>query len=173
MERTLAIDTPQKIGQSVLLKGWVNSRRDHGKIVFLDLRDRSGLVQVVANPELVGGLHSEDVIYVTGTVKTRPDKLVNPKLATGTVEVEAIKVDLISKSADLPFDMGKEDLDLELPTLLDYRSLTLRHPKVRAIFRVQEVIIDSFRRALKTMITGGRYWGRWLTRSGGTRSPSS
>lgn len=149
MERTLAIDTPQKTSQSVLLKGWVNTRRDHGKIVFLDLRDRSGLVQVVANPELVEGLHSEDVIYVTGVVKARPDKLVNPKLATGTVEVEAGKVELISKSAELPFDMGKDDLNLELPTLLDYRGLTLRHPKVQAIFRVQEVIIDSFRQALK------------------------
>jgi len=149
MERTLTKDTINKIGQEVLLKGWVNTRRDHGKIVFIDLRDRTGIVQIVASPRLVEGLHSEDVIYVTGLVKPRPEKLINPKLPTGTVEIEAQKVELISKSAELPFDMGKENLDLELPTLLDYRSLTMRHPKVQAIFKVQEVIIDAFRKALQ------------------------
>ncbi|MEK7064549.1 MAG: OB-fold nucleic acid binding domain-containing protein, partial [Patescibacteria group bacterium] len=147
--RTLIIDTISKIGKEVLLKGWVNTRRDHGKIVFIDLRDRTGLVQIVATPNLVEGLHAEDVIYVTGLVKARPEKLTNPKLLTGTVEISAEKVELISKSAELPFDMGKETLDLELPTLLDYRALTMRHPKVQAIFRVQEVIIDAFRRALQ------------------------
>jgi len=150
MTRTLASQTPDKVGESVLLKGWVNTRRDHGKIVFIDLRDRTGLVQIVSSPELAEGLHSEDVIYMTGKVLARPEKLVNPKLPTGTVEISAETVELISKAADLPFDMGKDDLDLELPTLLDYRGLTLRHPKVKAIFRVQEVIINSFREALKT-----------------------
>ena len=81
-------------------------------------------------------------------IKARPEKLVNPKLSTGTVEIEAQKVELVSKAAELPFDMGKDELDVELPTLLDYRSLTLRHPRVQAIFRVQEVIIDAFRKAL-------------------------
>lgn len=146
--RTLISETISQVGQEVLLKGWVNTRRDHGKIVFIDLRDRTGIIQIVASPELVVGLHSEDVIYVTGLVKARPEKLVNPKLPTGTVEIEAQKVELISKSAELPFDMGKDELDVELPTLLDYRSLTLRHPRIQAIFRVQEVIIDSFRKAL-------------------------
>lgn len=149
MPRTLISETVSKVGELVLLKGWVNTRRDHGKIVFIDLRDRTGLVQLVLSPELAGGLHSEDVIYVTGLVKARPEKLVNPKLSTGTVEIEAQKVELISKAAELPFDMGKETLDVELPTLLDYRALTLRHPKVQAIFRVQEVVIDAFRKALQ------------------------
>lgn len=148
MLRTLSGETPQKIGETITLKGWINSRRDHGKIVFIDLRDRTGLVQVVASPELVEGLHNEDVLEITGIVKTRPEKLVNPKLTSGTVEIEAQSVQLISKSAELPFDMGQETLDLELPTLLDYRALTLRHPKVQAIFKVQAVIIDAFRRAL-------------------------
>ena len=65
------------------------------------------------------------------------------------MEISAEKVEIIAKSADLPFDMSRETLDLELPTLLDYRALTLRHPKVQAIFKVQEVIIDSFRKALQ------------------------
>jgi len=149
MQRTLISDTITKTGEIVTVKGWVNTRRDHGKIVFIDLRDRTGIIQIVLSPDLAGSLHSEDVVYVTGKIQARPEKLVNPKLATGTVEISAVKVEIISKSADLPFDMGKETLDLELPTLLDYRALTLRHPKVQAIFRVQEVIIDSFRKALE------------------------
>src|SRR3972149_11802172 len=108
MLRTLVSETVNKVGEEILLKGWVNTRRDHGQIVFIDLRDRTGIVQIVASPRLVEGLHSEDVIYVTGLVKARPEKLVNPKLLTGTVEIEAQKVELISKSADLPFDMSKD-----------------------------------------------------------------
>lgn len=146
--RTLISETISKIGETALVKGWVNTRRDHGKIVFIDLRDRSGLLQIVLSPELAGTLHSEDAVSVEGAIKARPEKLVNPKLQTGTVEMNAEKVEILAKSADLPFDMGKETLDLELPTLLDYRSLTMRHPKVQAIFKVQEVIIDSFRQAL-------------------------
>lgn len=148
MTRTLATETTSKVGKKVLLKGWVNARRDHGKIVFIDLRDRSGIVQVVGKSEL-GELHPEDVIYVTGTVNQRPDNLINPNLDTGTIEVAAEKVEVVSKAAELPFDMSKEDLEVELPTLLDYRALTLRHPKVQAIFKVQEVVIDSFRQALQ------------------------
>ena len=139
--------TVEKVGSEVLLKGWVNTRRDHGKIVFIDLRDRTGIVQVVLSPELAQGLHSEDVVYITGAVKARPEKLVNPKLATGTVEIEAQKVELISKAAELPFDMGQDPLDVQLPTLLDFRSLTLRHPRVAAIFKIQDAIMEGFRKA--------------------------
>src|SRR3972149_10681692 len=70
-------------------------------------------------------------------------------METGTVEIEAEKVEVAVTAAELPFDMGQPELELELPTLLDNRALTLRHPKVRAILKVQEVIIDSFREALK------------------------
>ncbi len=149
MLRTLISDSTSKTGETVTIKGWVNTRRDHGKIVFIDVRDRTGIIQVVLSPDLAGSLHSEDVVYITGKVQARPEKLINPKLATGTVEILAEKVEVVAKSAELPFDMGKETLDLELPTLLDYRALTLRHPKVQAIFKVQEVIIDSFRKALE------------------------
>ena len=132
-----------------MVKGWVNTRRDHGQIVFIDLRDRTGLLQIVTRPELAEGLHAEDVIYVVGTVAKRPEKLINPKLPTGTVEVQAEKVELISKSAELPFDMGSPTLNLELPTLLDHRSLTLRHPKVQTIFQVQASLVENFRQAAK------------------------
>src|SRR3989344_3550798 len=151
MTRTLIVDTISKVGDKVILKGWVNTRRDHGQIVFIDLRDRTGLIQVVAKPELVEDLHSEDVIYVTGTVAKRPEKLINPKLPTGTVEVQAEKVELISKSAELPFDMGSPTLNLELPTLLDHRSLTLRHPTVQTIFQVQAQLVENFRQAARAI----------------------
>lgn len=149
MIRTLVAQTVSHLGKEILLKGWVNTRRDHGKIVFIDLRDRTGLIQVVMTPDQAADLHAEDVVYISGTVKARPPKLVNPNLPTGAVEVEAAQVDVISRAAPLPFDMGNPTLDLELPTLLDYRSLTLRHPQVKAIFKVQEVVIDAFRKSLQ------------------------
>lgn len=148
MKRTLVSDTVTKIGETVLLKGWVNSRRDHGKIVFIDLRDRTGLIQVVSN-ESAKELRPEYVIAVTGKVVARPEKLVNPDLPSGKIEVQTEKIEVISRAEELPFDMGKDVLDLELPTLLDYRALVLRHPRIQAIFRVQEVVIDSFRRAMQ------------------------
>ena len=151
MTRTLTINTLSKIGEPVLLKGWINTRRDHGKIVFMDLRNRTGLIQVVMSPELAGDLHSEDVISVTGLVKARPEKLVNSNLATGSVEVEAQNVELVSKAAELPFDMGGKTLDVQLPTLLDHRSLTLRHPKVRSIFQIQEAVMAGFRHAAREL----------------------
>lgn len=149
MIRTLIKDTVNHVGDTVLLKGWVDSKRDHGKIAFIDLRDRTGKVQVFAFGNQVEGIHAEDVLHITGKVQSRPEKLVNPKLATGTVEVVAEKVEIIAKAAELPFDMSKDDLEPELPIQLDYRGLTLRHPKVQAIFRVQQVVVDAFRRALQ------------------------
>ncbi|TSC87815.1 MAG: nondiscriminating aspartyl-tRNA synthetase [Microgenomates group bacterium Gr01-1014_16] len=147
MVRTLVIDTLKKTGQTVLLKGWVNARRDHGKIVFIDLRDRTGIIQTVLSPELAGSLHPEDVVYITGLVKLRPEKLINPNISTGQIEIEVQSAELISKAAELPFDMGSPTLNVELPTLLDHRSLTLRHPTVRDIFTLQSAVYQGFREA--------------------------
>lgn len=160
MERTLSLETVGKVGEKVLLKGWVNRRRDHGKIVFIDLRDRSGVVQLVCRPEGLpagkagsatdpSGLGVEDVIEGVGEVVERSPSMVNPKLPTGQVEVQLKELKVLAKAESMPFDMTSGDLNLELPTLLDYRALTLRHPKIRAIFRVQETIINAFREALK------------------------
>jgi len=149
MERTLICETPKAVGKEVLLKGWVNTKRDHGKITFVDLRDRSGIVQVVGSGGELSSLKPEYVVEIAGEVKKRPENLVNPKLKTGEIEVEAKKVTVLSKAEELPFDMGKEVLDLTLPVLLDNRAITLRHPTQKAILKVQEVIIDAFRKALK------------------------
>lgn len=148
MPRTLAAETPKNIGKKVLLEGWVYNRRDHGKLVFLDLLDRSGLVQLVGGKE-VEGVGIQDVLEVEGEVAARGKENINPHLATGKVEVKISSVKKLAASDSLPFDTSKKELAVELPTLLDYRPLTLRHPKVKAIFKVQEEIIDSFRKTLK------------------------
>mgnify|MGYP001586518305 CR=1 FL=1 len=149
MGRTLILDLPGLTGQKVEVRGWVEKRRDHGKIVFLDISDRTGLIQVVLTGDLVGGLHPQDVVCIEGKIAKRPENLVNPNMSTGTIELQGEKVEILSKAAELPFDMGGKDLNLQLPTLLDYRGLTLRHPKIKAIFKVQEVVIDAFREGLK------------------------
>ena len=156
MERTLALETREKVGQEVKLKGWVNRRRDHGKIIFIDLRDRSGLIQLVItaplsqSPELAE-IKPEYVVEVIGAVTARGEKTVNPDLPTGTVKVKVSEIKTLAKASSLPFDMSGEELNLELPTLLDHRSLTLRHPKVRQIFKVQETILDAFRQTAKEL----------------------
>lgn len=149
MKRILNIQTIKLIGRDVKVCGWVNSRRDHGKIVFLDLRDRSGILQVVAPASLVEGIKEEDVLEIEGIVKERPKEMINPNLETGKVELKAEKVKILSKSAKIPFDL--KALNLSLPKLLDFRPLSLRNEKIRAIFKVQREIIDSFRRACKKL----------------------
>ncbi|PIU15247.1 aspartate--tRNA(Asn) ligase [bacterium (Candidatus Gribaldobacteria) CG08_land_8_20_14_0_20_39_15] len=148
MQRTLIKKTPFLVDQSVLLKGWVNTIRAHGGIVFIDIRDRSGLVQIVATTDLVKNIKEEYVLEIEGLVKKRPDKMINPNLDTGTVEVEAKTIKILSTAEPLPFDI-KEGMNLSLPVLLDYRSLALRNEKNRAIFKIEETVIDSFRTTLK------------------------
>lgn len=151
MKRTLAQETVSKIGESVTLKGWVNTKRDHNKVVFIDLRDRSGLVQIVFWGEIVSQaktLNNEDVVEIEGVVKNRSQANINPNLETGALEIEATKLRLLSASTQLPLDMSQETLEVDLPILLDNRALSFRHPKVQAIFKVQAVIVDAFRQAL-------------------------
>jgi nondiscriminating aspartyl-tRNA synthetase len=148
MERTLIAKTIDKIGEKVKISGWVATRRDHGKLVFIDVIDRTGLIQVVGKEEL-SELKTFYVVEIEGTVQKRPVSMINKKIITGEIEIASQKVNVLNKAEELPFDMGTEKLNLELPTLLDYRALTLRHPTQKAILKVQEVIIDSFREAMK------------------------
>ncbi len=158
MKRVLTADTPLHVDQEVVVKGFVHVRRDHGKLIFFDLRDAAGLLQIVVVPsvseeasKVASELRPEDVVEVHGLIKARPEKLVNPKLKSGTVELSAKKITLLSKAETLPFDMGGASLNLELPTLLDHRSLTLRHESVRNIFLIQAAIAEEFRNAAKTL----------------------
>lgn len=146
MERVLTAETPQKVGEEVALKGWVNTRRDHGKIVFIDLRDRTGLVQVVfAGIEEAKGLRPEWVVEVKGVVKERPQKLVNPNLATGKVEIEAKEVKVLAKAAELPFDPTEDGLDVNEEIRLKYRYLDLRRPRMARNLRTRGEVIKFIR----------------------------
>ncbi|MFH1832557.1 MAG: aspartate--tRNA(Asn) ligase [Candidatus Levyibacteriota bacterium] len=154
MKRTLNKETIELIGSEIFLEGWVKTRRDHGKLIFLDIWDRSGLIQVVINPKVSQDAHKianeirpEFVVSIKGKVNKRPENSVNKNLLTGEIEIEANEVEIISKAETLPFDMGQKELNLELPTLLDHRCLTLRHPRIRDVFKVQAALIDGFRKA--------------------------
>ena len=149
MERTLILDCNNKIGEKVKICGWVQVRRDHGKILFLDVLDRSGLIQVVIpiGVKLIHPPGVQDVVCIEGKVDKRPPNLVNKNIPTGEIEISAEHIEVLSKAAELPFDMGGKELDLQLPTLLDFRSLTLRHPKIKEIFKAQAAILEGFRKA--------------------------
>lgn len=125
----------------------MNSVRSHGKIVFFDLRDRSGILQVVCSPDLAKDLHDEDVVEIEGRVQARPEKMKNPDIETGEVELSADNLKILSKAETLPFDI--RNLNFSLPTLLDCRPITLRNAEVYAIFKIREQISDSFRNTLK------------------------
>ncbi|MEX2028634.1 MAG: aspartate--tRNA(Asn) ligase [Candidatus Curtissbacteria bacterium] len=144
MSRMLIAETPKRVGDKVEIAGFVDTVRDHGKITFIDVHDYSGVVQVVG--QYLSDLRPQYVVKIEGIVQKRPDSMVNKKVKTGEVEIKSEKVEVLSKAAELPFDLGMETLDLELPTLLDNRSLTLRHPKIKAIFKVQAALLKGFRK---------------------------
>lgn len=143
MKRILAQDTEKNEGKTILLKGWVNSVRSHGKIVFFDLRDRSGLVQVVYQGQL--SLKPESVIYVTGKVVRRPEKLINLKLITGTVEVQAEKVEVVTVSRELPFPLETDGHEIDETVRLKYRYLDLRRPRLNKIIRTRAKAVKFIR----------------------------
>jgi len=150
MERVLIKETINYIGEKIRVCGWINIRRDHGKIVFLDLRDRSGIIQtVVSNPDLAKGVQEESAVEIEGEVKARPEKMVNPDIETGKIELSAESIKILSQTESLPFDI--KDLKVTLPTLLDNRPLTLRNSQVKAIFKIEEEVLYSFRRTLKSL----------------------
>jgi len=153
MKRILNIETIEYLDKKVKVCGWVNSRRDHGGIVFLDLRDRSGILQIVSKPDLVKEIKEEYVLEIEGTVQKRPLKMVNKELETGEVELQAEQIRVLVKSEVPPFDFKNKDSvsALSLPTLLDYRPLTIRSEKIKAIFKVSAEVVDSFRRTLKNL----------------------
>jgi len=158
LKRVLAKDSPELVSKEVKIEGWVKIRRDHGKLIFLDIRDRSGIIQAVVNPsvseeayKIACELRPEYAVSLTGKVNQRPQNAVNKDIVSGTVELEVATIEILAKAETLPFDMGSEELNLEIPTLLDFRSLALRHPKVASIFKVQEAVVDAFREAAEKL----------------------
>jgi len=127
----------EQIGQNVRLYGWVQTNRDHGGVIFLDVRDRFGLVQVVAHPDtpeihkLAHSLRQQDVIEVLGEVIPRSPETVNPKLTTGAIEVKAIEIVVLNRAETPPFQI-EDDCDAGEQHRLEYRYLDLRRPRMQS-----------------------------------------
>ncbi|NJD63113.1 MAG: aspartate--tRNA ligase [Deltaproteobacteria bacterium] len=141
----------EHVGKEVVLCGWVHRRRDHGGLVFVDLRDREGLVQVVFHPgesqeahAKADSLRVEYVLSVRGTVRRRPKGTENPNLPTGEVEVAAASMAILNESKPIPFAL-EEDTDVAENVRLKYRYLDLRRPRIQAMFRSRALLARSVR----------------------------
>jgi aspartyl-tRNA synthetase len=141
------------VGRSVLLAGWVHARRDHGGVVFVDLRDTTGLVQVVFNPDAgsemdaLGSLRSEYCISVRGEVRVRAEGTVNPDLSTGDIEVAATELTVLAPSRALPFQLD-ERTPVDEAKRLRYRYLDLRTPRMAGNLVARSKAVAAMRRAL-------------------------
>ena len=141
-------------GQSVTLAGWVGTRRDHGGVAFLDLRDRSGIVQVVADPEASAALEAahrvrpEWVLLVTGTVRSRPEGMTNERLATGEVEVAADSIEVLSEADTPPFPI-EDGIEVSEELRLRHRYVDLRRPRMARNLAVRGQVISIIRRVME------------------------
>jgi len=137
MSRLWIKNTPQFVNQEVSLYGWVNSRRDHGKIIFIDLRDKTGIVQLVFLPdkketyELANKLRSEWVIEIQGIVHERPKGMENPKIVTGNIEIEVQNLKIINEALTPPFEISTDGKEIGEDLRLKYRYLDLRRERMR------------------------------------------
>jgi len=150
-QRTLIKDTVNAVGQEVTVYGWVHMRRDHGKLVFLDLRDATGLLQVVCLPDQVEAqeeakkVRSEYVVSITGLVNARPAKLVNDNLSTGTVELVATKLTIINEAKTPPFELDQDTRAVGEETRLTYRYLDLRTERMARNLRARADVVNFTR----------------------------
>lgn len=136
-QRTFAIDTPTKVGEMITVAGWVHSRRDHGGLIFIDLRDHTGLVQLVINPEqaeafrLAESLRDEFVIRASGVVTERGEGLKNPNIASGNVEIVVKNLEILNRAETLPIQPFAEENQAGEDLRFKYRYLDLRRPKMQ------------------------------------------
>lgn len=156
MERTLIRETPERVGQEVALSGWVSVRRDHGKLVFLDIRDRSGSVQAVVLPQnaeaalAVQAVRNETIVSLVGRVNERPANAKKEGELTGGIEIEVVSLSILAKAGEeLPIDVSQVELDLNLDTLLNHRTIALRHPKIQAIFQLYSFLLEGYDQACR------------------------
>ena len=144
---------PSNIDETVSITGWVLNRRDHGGVIFIDLRDRSGHVQVVADPdhpspfEIADKSRNEFVLSVTGQVRARPEGTVNQELSTGQIEIVADRIELLNRCEPLPFQLDEDDIGEA--TRLKYRFLDLRRPAMQRTIRFRHKIISTLRKFLE------------------------
>jgi aspartyl-tRNA synthetase len=150
----------EDIGETVTFYGWVDRRRDHGGVIFLDLRDRSGIVQIVSDPqrtpdsyEQANALRNEYVVAITGRVTQRPPESLNPRLPTGEVEIYADKIELLNAvRKQLPFQVSTADTETVREDLrLKYRYLDLRRERMAQNMQLRHQVIKAMRRYLEDL----------------------
>ncbi|HQV68232.1 MAG TPA: aspartate--tRNA ligase [Thermoflexales bacterium] len=141
------------VGKQVTLAGWVHRRRDHGGVIFIDLRDRYGLTQVTINPQNVDAdnfkrsetLRSEFVAQITGVVAHRPDGMTNPKMATGEVEVMASEIAILNPAKTPPFEIDSDGMDTKEELRLQYRYLDLRRERMTKNLNIRHRFVKFIR----------------------------
>lgn len=141
--RTLVIDCLEAIDQEVVLKGWVDTKRDHGKLTFIDLRDRTGKVQCVGYQKM-GELTPESVVELKGMVKKRPERMINPDIKTGTIEVDVSEYTVLNKTSELPIQIDTDGREINEEVRLRYRYLDLRRDRLQKNLRLR----SEFTRAI-------------------------
>ena len=147
MERLLISKTIENIGEKVKLMGWVGTKRDHGKITFIDLRDATGIVQCVGVGKM-GELGTEYVVEFVGTVKKRPDNMVNPDLPLGTIEVEVEEYAVLNECKELPIPIDVDGRDINEEARLKYRYVDLRRKRMAGIIKLR----SDFNKALREFL---------------------
>lgn len=146
-ERTLVLESLEKVGQEVILQGWVETKRDHGKLTFIDLRDRTGTVQCVGF-QMMGELTTESVIEITGLVKARPERMINHEHKTGTIEIEVTAYEVLNKAKELPIPVSGDGKEIHEEVRLKYRYLDLRRPRMNTALRKRSEFIQALREYL-------------------------
>lgn len=143
--------TKKEIGSEVTLAGWANNRRDHGKLIFIDLRDFSGLVQIVCDFEknkealdIADSIRNEDVLLITGKIQARSEQTINPDLFTGEIEVECETIEILNSSKTPPFFI-EENINTDENLRLEYRYLDLRRPDMQEVMVLRHKVIKSIR----------------------------
>ncbi|AFQ42974.1 aspartate--tRNA ligase [Desulfosporosinus meridiei] len=141
----------EKVGETVRLLGWVQRRRDHGGLIFVDLRDRSGIVQVVFDPERMGAgftvaesLRSEFVVSIQGQVIARPEGMINPNLVTGKIEIVAYSLEVLNGAKTPPYYLV-DQVDVDETVRLKYRYLDLRRPEMQSVFKIRHRVTQIMR----------------------------
>lgn len=150
MKRIWIAETVDQVGQKVKLNGWVSGCRDHGKIIFFDLRDRSGTVQVVCHKSLpeAESIRPEWVIEAVGQVQERPKNMVNSEIPTGHVEVSLEELSVVNPAKTPPFDLREEGTDINEETRLRHRYLDLRRPRLQRNLAVRHRVFQAARHFL-------------------------